>query len=56
MMVVRCKECGEEHTSDEVKSLNIEEDEMGRDIVTFECRVTNRITTSLVFQEEKYRV
>jgi len=49
VMVVRCKECGEEHTSEEVIALNIEEDIVGRDVLTFECPVTNRTTTSFIF-------
>jgi hypothetical protein len=49
MMVVRCKECGDEHTPDEVRAINIEEDAEGRDVITFECPNTHRITTSVVF-------
>jgi len=49
VMVVRCSECGEEHASEEVIVLNIEEDIVGRDVLTFECPVTNRTTTSFIF-------
>ena len=53
VMEVYCKECGEYHTKDQVKALDIEEDAWGRDFLTFECLVTHRITMSLVFLEKQ---
>jgi len=49
VMVVDCKECGRQHTPDEVQTINIEEDAEGRDVITYECPVTNSTTTSVVF-------
>lgn len=46
---VRCKECGEIHTIEEVEFLNIEEDMEGRDVITFSCPTTLNPTTSLVY-------
>ena len=48
-MIVICSECSEEHDTSEVKFLNIEEDMEGRDIMYFECPVTNTETKSLVY-------
>jgi hypothetical protein len=46
---VRCPACDDEHVSDEVDTLNIEEDIQGRDVVTFRCDYSNTIQQSLIF-------
>ena len=51
-MIVICTECSEEHDTSEVKFLNIEEDIQGRDIMYFECPVTNLEARSLVYAIE----
>ena len=38
--IVKCTRCGEDHTTEEVKPLNVEEDIQGRDIFYFVCPVT----------------
>ena len=48
-MIVVCSECSEEHTTTEVKFLNIEEDIQGRDVMYFICPVTNLEAKSLVY-------
>jgi hypothetical protein len=50
-MYVKCKECGEEHNSDEVRCLDIEEDFEGRDVITFVCPETGNETKSLVYRQ-----
>lgn len=49
LMRVFCGECGEFHNAEEVKFLNVEEDSMGRDLMTFECHFTNTEQKSHVF-------
>ena len=49
MLVVKCLECGEDHGPKEVVNLNIEENAMGEDVVTFICPATNQITKSRVY-------
>ena len=46
---VICSECSEEHSTDDVKAVNIEEDIQGRDVLFFECPVTGIVTKSLVY-------
>ena len=48
---VKCSECGEEHWADsgEVEALNVEEDYMGRDVLTFVCPKTGNTTSSLIY-------
>ena len=48
-LFVLCPACDEDHTVDEVESLNIEENAMGEDIVTFRCIVTNTVQKSRVY-------
>ena len=48
---VICKECNLEHSTSDLKAVNIEEDIEGRDVFTFECPVTNKVTSSLVFAD-----
>jgi len=48
-MYVKCYKCGEYHGTKEVEFLNIEEDILGRDLVTFICPVVEEETKSLVF-------
>lgn len=52
--IVVCTECSEEHDTESVKFLNIEEDIQGRDIMYFECPVTNMETRSLVYEASNY--
>lgn len=51
MMFVMCKECGEQHTSEEVQGVDIEEDFEGRDVLMFVCPVTGKETKSLVYRK-----
>jgi hypothetical protein len=51
MMFVKCKECGEEHNSEEVQGTDVEEDFEGRDVLTFVCPTTNNETNSLVYRK-----
>ena len=46
---VICSECSEEHLTDDVKVVNVEEDIQGRDVLFFECPVTGEVTKSLVY-------
>lgn len=48
-MYVRCPECGEEHDSAVVETTNIEEDELGRDVLSFICPVTGKEAKSWVY-------
>lgn len=50
LLVVRCKECGEEHYSWQVIVENIEEDFQGCDVVTYNCPVTDKSTKSMVYR------
>ena len=45
---VYCKACASIHTTQEVKLLNVEENQHGEDIATFSCPVTGLTMTSLV--------
>ena len=49
--VVKCRECGDEHLTSEVKFVNIEENLYGEDVAYFICSVTDTITQSLVFRQ-----
>ena len=49
LLVVRCKECGEEHYSFQVQTLNIEEDPHGYDLVAYICPRTDKTTESRVY-------
>jgi transcription elongation factor Elf1 len=46
---VRCRECGQRHTTEEIELLDVAEDIEGRDVATFNCPVTQNSTTSLVY-------
>jgi len=48
-MIVKCRECGEDHNPKEVEFLNIEEDIHGRDVMEFICPVTKHPIKSLVY-------
>lgn len=48
-MYVHCSECGEHHSSDLVKGVDIESDFAGRDVLTFVCPITGNTTKSLVY-------
>lgn len=54
MFIVKCRECGEEHDTEKVRFLNIEEDFQGRDVMTFVCPKTGTSTSSLVFGRPGY--
>jgi hypothetical protein len=47
--IVICRECSEEHITNEIEFLNIEEDIQGRDIMHFLCPITKTETKSLVY-------
>ena len=47
--IVVCTECSEEHSMEDIKFLNVEEDIQGRDIMHFECPVTNLEARSPVY-------
>jgi len=49
--IVVCTECSEEHDTESIKFLNVEEDIQGRDIMFFVCPVTNLEARSLVYAE-----
>jgi hypothetical protein len=52
---VLCGRCCEhaasdvQHLTSEIKVINVEEDISGRDVVSFECPITNRVEQSLVY-------
>ena len=46
---VICTECSEEHFVDDIKVENVEEDIQGRDVLFFECPVTNQVAKSFVY-------
>lgn len=46
---VLCPACDTEHDVDEVTVLNVEEDIQGRDVLTFECPLSNTNQSSLVY-------
>ena len=50
-MFVQCSECGEKHKADEAEFVNIEEDFLGRDLLTFICPKTKQQSQSLVYNE-----
>lgn len=40
MLYVICSKCGERHYQGEIETLNLEEDILGQDIITYACPVT----------------
>lgn len=48
---VKCSECGEEHTTDELKFVDVAEDQEGRDVGYFVCPATGETTKSLVYKK-----
>ena len=46
---VICTECSDEHSVEDIKVVNVEEDIQGRDVCFFECPVTDQVTKSLVY-------
>jgi len=46
---VSCKECGEEHRTNEVEILNICESMYGEDLVQFLCPHSQHVTEALVY-------
>lgn len=49
--IVICTECSEEHLTNKIEVLNVEEDMQGRDVAYFMCPVTNSETKSLVYRK-----
>jgi hypothetical protein len=49
--IVKCPECGQEHNTEKVQFLNVEEDIQGRDIFYYVCPITQKETKSLVYKE-----
>ena len=49
-MYVMCRECGEQHNSEEVIGTNIEEGSQGEDVLTFVCPETGKETKSIVYR------
>jgi hypothetical protein len=49
MYIVQCRECGEDHGTENVQFVNVEEDIQGRDVFTFVCPKTGLTTASLVY-------
>ena len=47
---VRCPNCLQEHFTDEVEFLDIEEDMIGRDVMTFVCPETFLDAKSVVYR------
>ena len=50
-LAVKCSECGSEHSSEEVETVNIEEDIFGRDLLTFICPVTKKQAQSNIYRK-----
>ena len=49
--VVRCTQCGDRHTTDDVEFVNVESDIEGRDVCYFICPTTGEQTKSFVYME-----
>lgn len=47
-MYVVCRECGGTHEPNVIKTLNVEEDFEGRDVLEFICPVTEEPTKSII--------
>ena len=47
---VQCKSCKDYHYNDKIRVDNVEEDIMGRDVVYFDCPITNNSSSGLVFK------
>ena len=47
-MYVVCRECGGTHEPNVIKTLNVEEDIEGRDVLEFICPVTKEPTKSII--------
>ena len=48
---VICSECSDEHSIEDVKVVNVEENMAGEDVCFFECPITNQVTKSLVYRK-----
>ena len=48
---VICTECSDEHSIEDVKVVNVEENMRGEDVCFFECPITHQVTKSLVYGE-----
>ena len=46
---VICNQCSDEHSVEDVRVLDVEEDYMGRDVCFFECPITGQVARSLVY-------
>lgn len=51
-MEIFCKDCGRLDHSDNIRSENIEEDDLGRDIITFTCPKCKSMQKSFVFMRK----
>ena len=49
---VICTECSDEHSVEDIKVVNVEEDIQGRDVCFFECPITGQVARSLVYGEQ----
>jgi hypothetical protein len=47
---VICSECHEQHCTDEVEFLDVEEDNVGRDVMYYVCPEKMKETQSLVYK------
>ena len=48
---VVCLECSEEHSIEDIKVVNVEENMRGEDVCFFECPITKQVAKSLVYKE-----
>ena len=48
---VICSQCLDEHSVEDIRVLDVEEDYMGRDVCFFECPITGQVTKSNVYEE-----
>ena len=49
---VICTQCSDEHSVEDIRVLDVEEDYMGRDVCFFECPVTLQVAKSNVYGEQ----
>ena len=51
-LFVICKKCGEKHGQGDVKTIDIEEDVQGRDVLIFICPITNLRSSYYIYIEK----
>lgn len=49
-LYVHCSRCGDDHSPVQIQAVNIEEDPMGLDVLTFVCPVTSSVESGYVFR------